>query len=91
MKLVISKRFVKDTQKIRDDRILLELRKIIAALEACGSLEDITEASGLSGYAGYYSISFDYRYRIGTYVADNTVKIFINIFLPHNFFFFWLV
>jgi hypothetical protein len=32
----------------------LELRKIIAALEACGSLEDITEASGLSGYAGYY-------------------------------------
>jgi hypothetical protein len=43
------------------------------------------------GKSGYYSISFDYRYRIGTYVADNTVKIFINIFLPHNFFFFWLV
>ena len=50
MKLVISKRFVKDTQKIRDDRILLKLRQIIAALEACGSLEDITEASGLSVY-----------------------------------------
>ncbi|MFZ4526493.1 MAG: type II toxin-antitoxin system RelE family toxin [Chlorobium sp.] len=75
MKLVISKRFVKDTQKIRDDRILLKLRKIIAALEVCGSLEDITEASGLSGYAGYYRISFDYRYRIGAYVADNTVEL----------------
>jgi mRNA-degrading endonuclease RelE of RelBE toxin-antitoxin system len=75
MKLSISKRFVKDTRKIRDDRILLKLRKIIAALEACGSLEDITEASELSGYSGYYRISFDYRYRIGAYVADNTVEL----------------
>ena len=75
MKLVISQRFAKDTQKIRDERILLKLRKIIAALEACGSLEDITEATELSGYSGYYRISFDYRYRIGVYVADNTVEL----------------
>lgn len=75
MKLVISKRFVKDTRKIRDDCILLKLSKIIAALEVCGSLEDITEATELSGYSGYYRISFDYCYRIGAYVADNTVEL----------------
>jgi hypothetical protein len=45
MKLLISKRVAKDTRKIRDERILLKLRKIIAAIEACGSLKDITEAT----------------------------------------------
>ena len=45
----------------------MKLRKIIAAIEDCGSLKDIVEASGLSGYFGYY--------RIGAYVANNTVKL----------------
>ncbi len=46
-----------------------------AAIEDCGSLKDIVEASGLSGYSGYYRIPFDYRYRISAYVANNTVKL----------------
>jgi hypothetical protein len=57
MKLLIRRRFEKDTRKIRDDRILSKLSKIIAALEVCGSLGDITDASELSGYSGYYRIS----------------------------------
>ncbi len=62
MKLLISKCFAKDTRKIRDERILLKLRKIIAAIEACGSLEDITEATELS-VTKKYRIPLSKRYK----------------------------
>ncbi len=62
MKLLISKCFAKDTRKIRDERILLKLRKIIAAIEACGSLEDITEATELS-VTKKYRIPLAKRYK----------------------------
>ncbi len=41
-------------------------------------VEEITEASELSGYSGYYRISFDYRYRTAAYNLDYFHPLILN-------------
>jgi mRNA-degrading endonuclease RelE of RelBE toxin-antitoxin system len=74
MKVKISKRFVKDTQKITDQRILAKIRQIIMDANSAESLSELENLTELSGYIHFYRIKFDYRYRIGLYFDGEVIE-----------------
>ncbi|MEQ1637706.1 MAG: hypothetical protein ABL903_13555 [Methylococcales bacterium] len=85
MKIKISKRFVKDTQNISDQRILEKIRKILLEAQAINSIYELSHITELSGYPGFYRIKFDYRYRIGLYFEGETVE-FLRVDTRENFY-----
>jgi len=74
MNIKISKRFVKDTQAITDQRILAKIRKIIIEAQAVNSVYELSNITELSGYSCFYRIKFDYRYRIGLYSEGENLE-----------------
>ena len=74
MNVKISKRFVKDTQKITDQRILAKIRQTLVEAGAANSLKELSNLTELSGYPNFYRIKFDYRYRIGIYVDGENIE-----------------
>lgn len=73
MKIKISKRFVKDTQNITEQRILQKIQHILIEAKAINSLSELSNITEMSGYPNYYRIKFDFRYRIGIYFDGNDV------------------
>ena len=78
MNVKISKRFVKDTQKITDQRILVKIRQVLVEANTAKSLLDISNVTEMSGYPAFYRIKFDYRYRIGIY-SDGDIIEFLRV------------
>jgi mRNA-degrading endonuclease RelE of RelBE toxin-antitoxin system len=74
MKVKISKRFVKDTQKITDTRVLIKIRQLLAEAETLNSLFELANVTEMSGYPNFYRIKFDYRYRVGIYFDGETIE-----------------
>jgi mRNA-degrading endonuclease RelE of RelBE toxin-antitoxin system len=74
MNIKISKRFVKDTQAITDQRILAKIKQIIIEAKQADSLNALDNITELSGYKHFYRIKFDYRYRIGIYCDNDTIE-----------------
>ena len=74
MKIEITKRFVKDTQKIIDKRILLKIQQVLLEAQKTERLNNISELEEMSGYPNFYRIKFDYRYRIGIYLENETIQ-----------------
>lgn len=85
MKLKISKRFVKDSEKITDKRLLAKLQQVLIEASQAENLSDIANITELSGYPNYYRIKFDYRYRIGLYF-DGDVLEFLRIGTREDFY-----
>lgn len=85
MKLKISKRFVKDSQRISDPRILAKLRQVLSDAEQALALGDIPNLQQLTGYPNHYRIRFDYRYRIGVY-CDGDVVEFLRVGTREDFY-----
>lgn len=67
MNIKVSKRFVKDTQKITDQRILAKIRQCLTEATTIKLLSEFENLTEMSGYPNYYRIKFDYRYRMGIY------------------------
>ena len=61
MKIQISKRFSKDTQKITDKRILAKIKQVIIEASQAESLVNISDLEEMSGFPNYYRVKFDYR------------------------------
>ncbi|MCK9636313.1 hypothetical protein V3O24_07405 [Methylobacter sp. Wu8] len=74
MNIEISKRFVKDTQKITDKRILAKIQQVLLEAGRIENLTDLSDVEELSGFAGFYRIKFDYRYRIGIYYENGVIQ-----------------
>jgi mRNA-degrading endonuclease RelE of RelBE toxin-antitoxin system len=74
MKIKISKRFVKDTQNITEQRILQKIQQILIEAKTISSLSELSNITEMSGYPNYYRVKFDYRYRIGIYFDDNDIE-----------------
>jgi mRNA interferase RelE/StbE len=74
MKIQISKRFVKDTQKITDKRILEKIQQVIMQVKQAEALANISDLEEMSGFPGFYRIKFDYRYRIGIYCENDIIQ-----------------
>ena len=85
MKLKISKRFVKDCEKITDKRLLAKLQQVFVEVDKVENLSDVANITELSGYQNYYRIKFDYRYRIGLYF-DGEVLEFLRIGTREDFY-----
>ncbi|PKM38400.1 MAG: plasmid stabilization protein [Gammaproteobacteria bacterium HGW-Gammaproteobacteria-10] len=85
MKLKISKRFVKDSEKITDKRLLKKLHQVLIEAGKVENLSDISNITQLSGYPNYYRIKFDYRYRIGLYFDGETLE-FLRIGTREDFY-----
>ena len=85
MKIKISKRFVKDSQKITDKRILLKLQQVLIEAQNIEQLSNLSNLEEMSGYPKFYRIKFDYRYRIGFYCEDNSIE-FLKIGSRENFY-----
>lgn len=85
MKLKISKRFVKDSANITDQRLLAKLRQVLLQAEQAKMLADIPNLTELSGYPHYYRIKFDYRYRIGVYVDGEVIE-FLRLGVREDFY-----
>jgi mRNA-degrading endonuclease RelE of RelBE toxin-antitoxin system len=74
MKIKISKRFVKDTQKITDPRILAKIKQILIEANKIQVFSELSNVTELSGYQHFYRIKFDYRYRIGIYYENEEIE-----------------
>lgn len=74
MNIEISKSFVKDTQKITDQRLLAKIHKVLLEAKQVESLTSLANVEELSGFPGFYRIKFDYRYRIGIYFGQETIQ-----------------
>ena len=74
MKIQISKRFSKDTQKITDKRILAKIKQVIIEASQAECLVNISDLEEMSGFLNYYRVKFDYRYRIGIYCENELIQ-----------------
>lgn len=74
MKIKISKRFVKDTQKITDQRILAKIKQLLMEAKGINSISELSNLTEMSGYPNFYRIKFDYRYRIGLYSESEEIE-----------------
>ncbi|OQW90487.1 MAG: hypothetical protein BWK79_19760 [Beggiatoa sp. IS2] len=74
MKRQISKHFIKDVQRISDQRILIKIRQILEKTALIEKITDIPHLEEIAGYPNYYRIKFDYNYRIGIYCDGETVE-----------------
>jgi mRNA-degrading endonuclease RelE of RelBE toxin-antitoxin system len=85
MKLKISKRFVKDSEKITDTRVLAKLRQVFIDLNNAAHISELSNITELSGYPNFYRIKFDYRYRIGIYFDGEMIE-FLRIGAREDFY-----
>jgi len=74
MKIQISKRFAKDTQKITDKRILAKIQQVIVEAGQAERLVNMSDLEEMSGFPDFYRIKFDYRYRIGIYCENELIQ-----------------
>ncbi|MDD2725505.1 MAG: hypothetical protein PHH59_15975 [Methylovulum sp.] len=74
MKIEISKRFVKDTQKITDKRILTKIQQVLLEAQQIEDFRCLADLEELSGFPHFYRIKFDYRYRIGIYCEGEVIE-----------------
>ena len=74
MKIQISKRFSKDTQKITDNGILAKFKQVIIEASQAESLVNISNLEEMSGLPNNYRVKFDYRYRIGIYCESKIIQ-----------------
>jgi mRNA-degrading endonuclease RelE of RelBE toxin-antitoxin system len=75
MKLLISRPFTKDVQRLRDKKILSKISNVLNHLKTVNSLFQFPQLTEMVGYKGYYRIKLDYHYRLGIYVDGDTVQV----------------
>jgi len=74
MRIQISKHFVKDTQSIKDKRILNKIQQVLLQAQTADDLTNLDNLEEISGYQNYYRIKFDYRYRIGIFYTGESIE-----------------
>ena len=85
MKIQISKRFVKDAEKITDPRILAKIRMIVESTNTIQGISEITGTKEMAGHPNFYRIKFDFHYRIGVHCDGETVQ-FLRVGVSGDFY-----
>ena len=85
MKRQISKHFVRDVQKIHDQRILVKIRQLLERIPLMEKITDVPHLEKMSGYPNFYRIKFDYHYRIGVYCDSETIE-FLRVGTREDFY-----
>jgi len=73
MIIKIDKSFEKDTDKIRDKELLLEIADFIESIEKVGNIKSIKNIKKLKGTNDYYRIRIG-DYRIGLEIKNKTIE-----------------
>lgn len=73
MKVKIDKSFEKDTDKIKDRKLLVKVAKCIEHVAAANSLIQINNLKKLSGFDNYYRIKIG-DYRLGIFIRANEAR-----------------
>lgn len=72
MKTLFERSFERDLKKIKDKRLLKQVRKVIDQVEAAASLAELENLKKLQGFDTYYRIRVG-DYRIGIEVSERQV------------------
>ncbi len=72
MVVKIDQRFEKDTDRIKDKKLLLRVAQVIGQVIAAESLEKISSIKKLQGYKEYYRIRIG-DYRLGLRLENDSV------------------
>ena len=68
MKVLFEKNFGRDLKKIKDRRLLKQVKDVIQQAEAASSLSDVENLKKLQGFDTYYRIRMG-NYRIGVEIT----------------------
>ena len=74
MKVQISKRFVKDMERLSDPKILAKIRNVLESAKAIQAISEMAGIEEMAGHPNFYRIKFDYRYRIGVYFDGDAIQ-----------------
>ena len=77
MKTQFRKSFEKDLKKILDQKLLIQIKKVIEDIETVTTLGEIKNLKKLKGKGDFYRIRIG-EYRIGIKVHDDTI-IFVRL------------
>ena len=72
MNLKIDRRFEKDTDKIKDSKILNKIAVCIEQVSQASSISDIPSVRKLTGFKNHYRIKIG-DYRAGILISDDEV------------------
>ena len=72
MKIKFESRFEKDLRKIKDKKVLSELKQIIIQCKTTANLSEINHIKKLQGYDTFYRIRLG-NYRIGIELSEDTI------------------
>ncbi|MBE7472091.1 MAG: type II toxin-antitoxin system RelE/ParE family toxin [Anaerolineae bacterium] len=72
MEIRFEASFEKDLKKIRDKKLLKQIREVIEEVKLAKGLKDITDLKKLKGYETFYRIRLG-DYRIGIDIVENKV------------------
>ena len=72
MEVLFEKSFGRDLKKIRDKRLLEQVREIIGRVESAAVLSDVPNLKKMQGFDTYYRIRVD-DYRIGIEISEGRV------------------
>jgi Cytotoxic translational repressor of toxin-antitoxin stability system len=72
MKIKFESRFEKDLRKIKDQKVLSELKQIIIQCKTTENLSEINHLKKLQGYDTFYRIRLG-NYRIGIELSEDTI------------------
>ena len=78
MTVYIDKSFEKDTDKIKDKKLLLKIASCIEQIHTCKTIKEIKQLKKLSGFEKYFRIKIG-DYRIGVVINGN--ELFFERFL----------
>ena len=72
MKTLFERGFERDLKKIKDKRLLKQVRKVINQVEAAASISDVTNLKKIQGFDTYFRIRAG-DYRIGIEFSEGQV------------------
>lgn len=77
MEILFERSFERDLRRIRNKRLLEQVRNIIHQVEAAGSLNELTQLKKMQGFDTYYRIRVG-DYRIGIELIGGKV-VFVRL------------
>lgn len=72
MEILFERSFARDLKKIKDKRLIKQVRDVIREVEIAAGLSDITNVKKLRGFDSYYRIRVG-EYRVGIELSDGKV------------------
>jgi len=74
MKTIFRTSFIRDLKTISNNKILIEVEKVILEIEACENLNSIKNLKKMAGESGFFRVKVK-DYRIGLFLEQQEVTL----------------